>query len=79
MEFRTGEGDGTYFRSERIAMIDGKYYIATREGDDVGPFGSKQEADQALCRFIESIKEQGNYKLAVTAALHGAWATNNFR
>lgn len=79
MEFRDDEGEGTYFRSERTTVIDGKYFFATREGDEIGPFGSKSEAEHALLRFIEAMKEHDNYKLATSAALHGAWATNNFR
>ncbi|KZZ59730.1 hypothetical protein A3762_04355 [Oleiphilus sp. HI0125] len=79
MEFRKGEGKATYFRSERLQVIDGQYYIATREGEDLGPFGTRVEAERGLARFIEAIQDHDNYRLAKSAALNGAWATNNFR
>lgn len=40
-------------RSNRFFAADGQWFFATREGNPVGPFDDKQEAQQGLDDFIE--------------------------
>jgi len=40
-------------RSSRLHRIEGQWYIRTREGTDLGPYLSRQEARQGLENFME--------------------------
>jgi len=78
MAHRQGEKDATRFRSKRLYSADGKYYFSTREGFEVGPYGTQEEAEKGLERFIETILKTESIQAAKSAALHGAWAMTNF-
>jgi hypothetical protein len=41
----------TYFRSDRIFFMNGKWYFSSREGEQ-GPFASREYAEKMLARFI---------------------------
>jgi len=57
LTLRKNEDNGVYFRSDRFYKIDRNYYFSTREGIEIGPFGSKNEADIDLDRFIGRIEK----------------------
>lgn len=41
---RTGEGSRVWFRTHRVFAVGDAWFIATREGLDVGPYASRDEA-----------------------------------
>lgn len=45
-------------RSERIFSEQNLWYFKTREGDEVGPFRYKSEAQSNLERFMQQLEEQ---------------------
>lgn len=56
-ERRAGEtGSVTYYRTDRFYSEQGGWYARLREGDELGPYDSKEEAKQALADFIELYK-----------------------
>ena len=58
-EKRHGEiGTGTYYRTDRFYSEEGGWFAKLREGDELGPFDSKEEAKQALADFIELYKRE---------------------
>ena len=54
---RKGELGAVPFRSGRFFYIDSKWYFACREGKEVGPFPSKQAAEEALAEYIEKMQD----------------------
>lgn len=52
---RTGEQRRRHFRSDRVFKSDGFWHFTTRESQQVGPFGSPDEARDALARHIARI------------------------
>lgn len=79
MKIRTGEVEGTRFRSERFFTAEGEVYCSTREGLNLGPFESKKAASYALNIYIESI-ESGlcSPEKARNLAMNGRWASNHY-
>jgi hypothetical protein len=54
---RKGEPTGgSRVRSDRYAFANGAWYFATREGMDVGPFASREEAEQACDRLLVTLQ-----------------------
>lgn len=51
-----------YRASTRILQLNGKWYYATREGDQ-GPYESPQEAERELKRFIDTQMELQLFQL----------------
>ncbi len=45
-------------RSERIFSEQDLWYFRTREGDEVGPFRYRSEAQSNLERFMERLRKQ---------------------
>ena len=43
----------TRYRSERICMVNGQFFFATRENTLEGPFFSRVDAQQAIDRYLE--------------------------
>lgn len=53
---RTGEkGNALPTRNPRFFKRDGYFYYSTREGIDIGPFDSLQEAESGASAFIDFI------------------------
>lgn len=58
-EKRQGEtGTSTYYRTDRFYSEEGGWFAKLREGDELGPFDTKDEAKQALADFIELYKKE---------------------
>ena len=69
-----------YFSSDRFYMVDTRYYFSTREGEEVGPFETKEDAIAALDHYIDCVLSGvGSTTKARKLAIQGAWATTNFR
>ncbi len=79
MTVRKGEVDRVWFRADRCFSVGPDWYIATREGKDVGPFRTRAEAVSSVERYLKGIyvrKNAGGF--AGRIATQGVWATNNF-
>ena len=46
--YRRDEQPGRYLRSDRCLLRRGRWYIATREGIDVGPYESREAAERDI-------------------------------
>ena len=69
----------TYFRSERIAVSNGQWFFATREGEE-GPFRSRDAAERALARYIHDKVELASFQRSRTERpLIKPFATNKER
>ena len=42
----------TYFRADRISLVNGQFYFATREGTLEGPYRSRDQAESAIRQYI---------------------------
>jgi hypothetical protein len=49
---RKGEGSRHWFRSDRFLCVSDVWFFATREGINVGPFYSRDEAERNLKQLI---------------------------
>jgi len=52
---RTTDGETsnrTYFRSDRFFAVSNQWYFSTREGGDLGPFDTQDQAKQALQTYL---------------------------
>jgi len=56
---RKGESGVIPFRSGRFFNVDTKWYFASREGTDYGPFDSKYDAEVSLDVFIQNSIRHG--------------------
>lgn len=55
MTLRQGEQGPTPTRSDRFFQKDDYWYYTTREGVDIGPFDTREEARTGCCDFVEFI------------------------
>ena len=78
-EVREGEDDKFWFRSDRFFSVDSQWYFTTREQRDVGPFGTRADAEHGLMLFIECLEKQHcDIDYAISVALQGDWAVVGF-
>lgn len=49
---RYGEQNHPKFRTRRLYSANGHWYFDTREGEQVGPYRNKNEAEKALAVFV---------------------------
>ncbi len=49
---RRGEKRKTRFRSDRLFVADSQWYFSTREGEEKGPYATREEAEAELVRYI---------------------------
>jgi len=54
---RKGEEDKTYFRSNRVIVMNGRYYFMTRENTQEGPFDTRLEAENELNLYIRHMND----------------------
>ena len=65
MANRRDEESKTWFRSERVFRVDGEWFIHTREGIAVGPYGDKFAADvdaEVLKSLLEDVGSEAEAK-----------------
>ena len=56
---RKGEDtEKTWFRTDRFYNVNGSWHFMTREGEELGPYGSKQDAQAALMLYIRSTSDE---------------------
>jgi hypothetical protein len=61
MRRREDNEDRTYFRSDRLFLMNGQWYFSSREGD-CGPFASREVAHAALARFVHEKVELDSFQ-----------------
>lgn len=54
-ENRKGETGPVPFRSGRLFSVGDKWFFATREGPDRGPFDSREDAEAELRLFLRDL------------------------
>lgn len=70
-ERRHGELGAVPMRADRFFAVNNAWYFATREGASIGPFETKNEAQQGLLDFLDFIKLAGPRVLtSFYASLH---------
>lgn len=77
---RRGEPERLWYRNHRCFLVDGKWFFATREGENIGPFNTRTAADNAVdlyLRFTLTAKVSGIY--AAKLAKNGLWASTLYR
>ncbi|MCB1753419.1 MAG: hypothetical protein KDI74_17015 [Gammaproteobacteria bacterium] len=47
-----------HFRTHRIHAINGEWYFLAREGQNIGPFPTKQDAETGLAEFLKIVKKR---------------------
>jgi hypothetical protein len=58
MRYRRGETPRTYYRADdRCFTSDDKWYFATREGVDVGPYATREAAKAGIGRLIMLLED----------------------
>lgn len=79
MIFREGESKKVWFRTDRCFRVGDQWYVATREGKDVGPYSSRIEAERSVPRYVKIMKQDSRYDMyARKLALNGIWASNDY-
>ena len=53
---RAGEARRSYFRSDRVFVVDGGWYFITRDEERFGPFATAEEAREKLADFIAEMQ-----------------------
>lgn len=56
-----------YFRSLRVSMRDGSWYVRTRERVELGPFRSRFEAEVEAELLVDMLEQLGNGRDARSA------------
>ncbi len=51
---RRGERGHIPFRTGRFFSVGGQWFFSTREGEDRGPYSSRQVAEAALLNFVRN-------------------------
>ena len=51
---RTDDDTTTHFRSDRFFVVSGQWYFTTREGEDFGPYGCREDAEKKLRDYVET-------------------------
>lgn len=60
----TDRSPAEHARSDRLFHQAGLWYFRTREGNDVGPFRYRDEAELMLTRFVRELAEKQQEALA---------------
>jgi len=45
-----------HFRTDRMNCINSEWYFLTRDGENIGPFATREEAEKQLTYYLENIK-----------------------
>ena len=60
---REGDDNKTFFNSDRFFNEGGKWFFTTREGQLMGPFDSRKDAEQALMLYLRNLKGRAKFGL----------------
>jgi hypothetical protein len=56
-----GEDDKRYFQVDRFVQQNGEWFYVTREGEERGPFESKEEAKGDLIVYVRHMKKMEDF------------------
>ncbi len=59
---RRGEEAKTHFRSDRVILLNGKFYFMTRENTQEGPFDTRLDAERELMLYIRHANDPHRIK-----------------
>lgn len=80
MHIRKNEPEKTWFRGERCFSADGQWYLATREGVNIGPFSDQRAAQRSISLYLKSLSDRKDANIyASKVARDGVWASSNYR
>ena len=60
MNRKTDDPAGVYFQTGRVHNLNGKWYFMTREGRNIGPFESREEAEKEIALFLSRYKSDSS-------------------
>jgi hypothetical protein len=60
----TDSHSAEFYRSDRLYASNGLWYFRTREGNEVGPFRYRDEAELMLTKFVQELLEHQQQSLA---------------
>lgn len=79
MQLRKNEEERVWFRSDRCFCANGHWFLATREGVNVGPFTSQRAAQRSISLYLKSLTLRKNADVyAGKVAREGIWASSNY-
>ncbi len=79
VQFREGELEKTWFRSDRFFTVEADYFFSTREGIHVGPFPSRSSAERGLDLYIQVMNKGETAGLCASKiAMQGLWASTGY-
>ena len=55
------EDEKTHFQMDRFVHQNGEWFYTTREGEEKGPFESKEDAEGDLITYIRHIHDLENF------------------
>ncbi len=53
---RAGEAPRVWFRTNRVYAVGGVWFFSTREGIDIGPYATRDQAEQDLACLIDILR-----------------------
>ena len=60
MNRKTDDPAEVHFQADRVHNLNGKWYFMTREGRNIGPFESKEEAEKEVALFLSRYKSDSS-------------------
>ncbi len=78
MHHRSGEAPKTWFRTDRFYTVGSDWFVATREGNDIGPFRSRNDAARSVGLYVKGVNQQKNTGVHARSLSTDVWATSNF-
>jgi len=52
------DADALYFQMDRFIQQNDEWFYTTREGEERGPFKSKDDAEKDLVAYLQTIKSK---------------------
>ncbi len=79
MQNRRGEEPRTYFRTDRLYTIGNNWYVATREGNNIGPFTTRETAQKSISQYVSGVQARKNSRVQARSlsASQDPWANTN--
>lgn len=68
----------TFYRMSRFFTVNGEWFFCYREGEQIGPFETKDDAEQGAEMYADHFQQSGNSGDAEQVAKHGKWRATNY-
>lgn len=56
-----GDDDKMHFQMDRFIQQNGEWFYTTREGEERGPFDSKEDAEGDLILYIQHLRKMAGF------------------